>query len=217
MSPLVVCVGLTTLDLVQAVDALPGPNEKVVSTRFWYDVGGPAANAARVASRLGCRVRLVTALGASDLADLVRARLAGVEIVDLAPADHQLPVSTIMVTPDGARSVVSRNTAALLGAELPTSEVIDGAEVVLHDGHLMDASVALAAQPVPIHVLDGGSWKPRLPILLPRLDIARAQGVHPDEGIDNIARICRRGNGLGDRPEGLARKHRHVVEGCGSR
>lgn len=202
MSPLVVCVGLTTLDLVQAVDALPGPNEKVVSTRFWYDVGGPAANAARVASRLGCRVRLVTALGASDLADLVRARLAGVEIVDLAPADHQLPVSTIMVTPDGARSVVSRNTAALLGAELPTSEVIDGAEVVLHDGHLMDASVALAARPVPIHVLDGGSWKPRLPILLPRLDIAvisadfafpgqppeRALAALADYGIARLAR-----------------------------
>ncbi|MGB3954840.1 MAG: PfkB family carbohydrate kinase [Brooklawnia sp.] len=172
MAPLVVCVGLTTLDIVQAVDALPEPNQKIVSTRFWYDVGGPAANAARVASRLDCQTRLVTAIGDSDLAGLVRSRLTGIEVVDLAPAGHQLPVSTILVTPDGARSVVSRNTAALAGADLPSTQVIDGAEVVLHDGHLMDASVALASQPVPIHLLDGGSWKPGLPMLLPRLDIA---------------------------------------------
>lgn len=172
MAPLVVCVGLTTLDIAQAVDALPEPNQKIVSTRFWYDVGGPAANAARVASRLDCQVRLVTAIGDSDLAGLVRTRLAGIEVVDVAQAGHQLPVSTILVTHDGARSVVSRNTAALVGADLPSSRVIDGAEVVLHDGHLMDASVALASQPVPIHLLDGGSWKPGLPMLLPRLDIA---------------------------------------------
>lgn len=172
MSPLVVCVGLTTLDLVHAVDALPARNQKVVSTHFWYDVGGPAANAARVASSLDCRVRLVTALGASDLADLMRARLIGVDVIDLASPDHQLPVSTIMVTPDGKRSVVSRNASALLGAQAPAAQLVEGAEVVLHDGHLLDASLALASQPAPIHLLDGGSWKAGLQLLLPRLDIA---------------------------------------------
>ena len=48
MAPVVVCVGLTTFDLVQRVAALPGPNQKVAAEQQWYDVGGPAANAARV-------------------------------------------------------------------------------------------------------------------------------------------------------------------------
>lgn len=192
MSPLVVCVGLTTLDVVQTLDALPGPNEKVVATQFWWDVGGPAANAARVASRLGCDVRLVTALGASELAGLARTRLSGIEVVDLAGAGHQLPVSTIMITPDGARSVVSRNAAGLDGARLASSALADGAEVVLHDGHLLDASVVLAAQPVPIQVLDGGSWKPGLSRLLPLIDIAVVSadfalpGHSPEQALDDL-------------------------------
>ena len=192
MSPLVVCVGLTTLDMVQAVDALPGSNQKVVATDFWWDVGGPAANAARVAARLGCEVRLVTALGGTELAELARTRLAGVEVIDLAPHDHQLPVSMIMVPPDGARSVVSRNAAGLSDAPLPASTVVDGAGVVLHDGHLLEASVALAGRPAPIHLLDGGSWKPGLQELLPLLDIAVVSadfalpGRSPEQALDDL-------------------------------
>lgn len=192
-APLVVCAGLTTIDIVHLVDALPGANRKTVSREFWLDVGGPAANAARVASRLGCRVRLVTALGDSDLATLARNRLAGIEVVDLAPSGHALPVSTIMVTPDGARSIVSRNAVALTGERLPSSEVAADARVVLHDGHLLDASVALAAQLAPIQVLDGGSWKPRLQMLLPLLDIAVVSadfalpGHTPAQALDDLA------------------------------
>lgn len=193
MSPLVVCVGLTTLDFVQAVDALPAPNQKIVSKHLWFDVGGPAANAARVAARLGCRVRLVTALGGGALAELAMAHLDGIDVIDIAAATHQLPVSTILVTPDGGRAVVSRNAAALTQPRLPSSAVLDGAEVVLHDGHLLDASVALATQPVPIHVLDGGSWKPGLQILLPRLDIAVVSadfalpGHDPEQSLTDLA------------------------------
>lgn len=193
MAPLVVCVGLTTLDVVQVVDALPGPNQKLVSGKFWFDVGGPAANAARVASRLGCRVRLVTALGESELAGLVRTRLHGIDLVDLAPGDHLLPVSTIMVTPDGARSIVSRNTGALTNPRLPSTTIVEGARVVLHDGHLLDASVALATQPGPTQVLDGGSWKPGLQLLLPHLDIAvisgdfALPGHSPEQALEDLA------------------------------
>lgn len=172
MSPLVACVGLTTIDLIQWVDALPAANQKVVSTDLLLDVGGPAANAARVAAASGCRVRLVTALGDSDLATLARERLRSIELIDIAPASHELPVSMIMVTPDGSRSVVSRNAGALVEPELPTPEVVSDADVVLHDGHLLAASVSLAAQPGPIHLLDGGSFKPGLDSLLPLLDAA---------------------------------------------
>lgn len=193
MAPVVVCVGLTTLDLVQSVAALPQRNQKVVSSELWFDVGGPAANAARVAAQLGCQVRLVTALGDSDLAGLARARLAGIELIDLAPATHQLPVSMIMVTPDGARAVVSRNAGALAKTREPSSEVLSDAAVVLHDGHLLDASVPLASHPGPLQVLDGGSFKPGLDRLLPLLDIAvisadfAVPGQRPSEALDALA------------------------------
>ncbi len=176
MPGLVVCVGLTTIDLVQTVESIPGPNQKVVAQASTLDVGGPAANAARVARGLGCRVRLVTALGGSVLARLARDQLTDIELIDVASPSHQLPLSAIMLTPNGDRSVVSRNAASLAAASLPSTEVLDGADVVLHDGHLIDASVALAAQPAPIHLLDGGSWKPGLPRLLPLLDIAVVSG-----------------------------------------
>lgn len=193
MSPTVVCVGLTTIDLAQDVGALPGINEKVVASGLRLDVGGPAANAARVALRLGCRVRLVTALGGSDLAEMAVSRLAGIEIVDIAPTGHELPVSTILVTPDGGRSIISRNATALGAASLPSTSVLADADVVLHDGHLIEASIALAADPRPIQLLDGGSWKPGLAGLLPLLDIAVVSadfalpGHAPDESLTGLA------------------------------
>jgi len=194
MAPLVVCVGLTTIDVVQQVVELPRANAKIVAHGLRVDVGGPAANAARVAAALGCQVRLVTALGGSDLADLARNRLDGIEIVDVAPADHQVPVSTVLVTPDGARAVVSRNATGLTQQTLPSSEIVRDADVVLHDGHLVDASTALAALSAsPIHLLDGGSWKPGLQMLLPSLDVAVVSadfalpGHSPEQALDDLA------------------------------
>lgn len=54
MAPVIVCVGLTTIDIAQVVDALPAADSKITADRAWLDVGGPAANAARVAHREGC-------------------------------------------------------------------------------------------------------------------------------------------------------------------
>lgn len=191
--PVVVCVGLTTLDLVQEVEQLPVPNTKVTSDAMWYDAGGPAANAARVAAALGCEVRLVTALGASHFARVARDRLAGITVVDIARPEHLFPLSSVVLTGDGGRTVISHNAASLAGADLPSTEVLDGADVVLHDGHLLDASLALAGMPAPIHVLDGGSWKPGLKALLSRLDIAVVSadfalpGHSPDQALADLA------------------------------
>lgn len=178
MAAVVVCVGLTTLDVVQWVDTLPVANTKQVATEFRVDLGGCAGNAARVALALGCEVRLVTAMGASELAGVVRSHLAGVEIIDVAPPDYPLAVSSVLVTPDGERAVVSHNTTALLTARDVGRDVLRGADVVLHDGHLLPVSVPLAQAPAeltesaPLQLLDGGSWKVGLDDLLPHLDIA---------------------------------------------
>ena len=108
-----VCCGLTTLDVLQVVDAVPGPDQKVVARDLRVAFGGPAANAAATAVALGVPTTLVTALGEGPVGDLVRAGLrgAGVEVVDLLagrPADP--PVSTVLVTAStGQRAVASTN------------------------------------------------------------------------------------------------------------
>ena len=191
---MITCVGLATLDVVNRVAEVPARNQKVVATGLRIDVGGPAANAARIARHLGSRVRLVTALGNSPMADWARARLAGIEIVDVAPPDHQIPVSTVLLTPDGARTVVSRNATALPpGIEVDPSWGADSS-VMLHDGHLLPVSVPLAqAHRNVTHVLDGGSWKPGLEDLLGLLDVAVVSAdfalpdQSPDQSLDGLA------------------------------
>lgn len=172
-APLLVCCGLTTLDVVQTVDRVPGPNDKVVADGLDVRFGGPAANAAATAVALGVPARLVTAIGTGPVADLVRAGLAsaGVQVLDLAgpgattaltmtsatgptsaaPVDPVAPpVSTVLVTRStGERAVVSVNAtgapdlAAAVHAAL--GDALAGATAVLVDGHHLTAAVPLAA------------------------------------------------------------------------
>ncbi|MEU4518263.1 PfkB family carbohydrate kinase [Amycolatopsis sp. NPDC024027] len=165
--------GLCTVDVVQRVDELPAPGEKVQSLRVDVAAGGPATNAAVTAAALGAEATLLTVLGAHPLAALARADLEGhgVRVVDLAPENPEPPpVSAVAVRDrDGERTVVSRNAA---GSEATWSGTVD-ADVVLVDGHHpgLALSVARAAGDVPV-VLDAGSWKPVLDELLPLVDVA---------------------------------------------
>ena len=174
-----VCCGLTTLDVTQVVDRLPGPDEKVVADALTVTFGGPAANAAAVAVGLGVPTTLVTVLGAGPLADVARAGLAaaGVDVVDLlAGAVDVLPVSTVLVTrTTGERAVVSVNGARAALVPEPDVAVLRGAGALLVDGHHARAGLLLATAArragVPV-LLDGGSWKPTTPDLLAVVDLA---------------------------------------------
>lgn len=171
----VVCCGLSTLDLRYDVDAPPGPDRKVTARALAIDAGGPALNAARTVVALGGSATLVTAIGSGPVGDLVRAHLRGVAVVDLAPAGWSAPVSTVMVDRAGRRAVVSTNAAGLDTGGLPdTGPALDG-DVLLVDGHLAAASLALAtaarSRGIPV-ILDGGSWKQVVPELAPMLTVA---------------------------------------------
>ena len=121
--------GLITLDVLQVVERLPAPDEKIVATDLHVTFGGPAANAAATAAALGARVRLVTALGSGVVADLVRQGLreSGVELVDLLDGAPAMPtVSTVLVTrATGERAVVSVNATST--ADLPWASIISPA------------------------------------------------------------------------------------------
>ncbi|HET6708239.1 PfkB family carbohydrate kinase [Amycolatopsis sp.] len=165
--------GLCTVDVVQRVDELPAPGEKVQSLQVDVAAGGPATNAAVTAAALGAEATLLTVLGAHPLAALARADLEAhdVRVVDLDPGRTEPPpVSAAAVRDrDGERTVVSRNAA---GSEATWDGTVD-ADVVLLDGHHpnLALAVARAAGDVPV-VLDAGSWKPVLDDLLPLVDVA---------------------------------------------
>jgi sugar/nucleoside kinase (ribokinase family) len=211
------CVGLTTLDVVQVVDRLPGPDQKVVATDGWVSFGGPAANAAATAVALGVPAVLVSAVGAGPVAELARAGLAarGVRLVDLAPdLPDLLAVSSVLATGStGERSVVSRNATAApdlaagaLELDLAGLGLTGPGDVLLADGHHLTAAVALAgrARRAGVRVLlDGGSWKPGLDRLLAQVDLAVLSGdlvlpggarpVDDDEVDELLAAVARLG------------------------
>lgn len=184
-------VGLATLDVAQHVARAPARNSKVTAEATHLSAGGPAANAAVAFAALGGEATLLTALGASPAAALIRAELEeqGVRVRDAAPHESaQPPVSAITVDlATGERSVVGSD--ALTSTASPPDDLaalLAAAQVVLVDGHHPPLGIAAAtaarADGIPV-VLDLGRWKPAMDALVPLADAvvcsadARAPGT----------------------------------------
>jgi sugar/nucleoside kinase (ribokinase family) len=177
----VLCVGLTTLDVVHHVAGPPRWGQKERSVGGELLAGGPAANAAVTAARLLGSARLLSAVGPGPEAGPAHADLAahGVDLIDLAPADWQLPVASALVDVNtGERTVVSPGALgrrAVDGARYSLAGLLDGVAVVLLDGHHPGLAARVAAEAtraeVPV-LLDAGSWKDELEPVLPRVDLA---------------------------------------------
>lgn len=188
--------GLAVVDVIQLVQAPPGPDDKIVALDQLIAAGGPATNAAVAFAALGGRATLAAPVGTGPLAELVRADLAGtgVELLDCSdrsggsdgagPAPG-LSVSSCTITAGtGRRSVVSTNARAAVdtapldryaaraacGQEAPP-------DVVLIDGHnpaLARAALDLAARAGALTVMDAGSWKDPAADLPARCDVVAA-------------------------------------------
>lgn len=186
----VVCVGLATVDLVQRVDRLPGPDEKAEALAAEVAAGGPATNAAITAAALGATVTLVTAVGAHPLGALIRAdaEAYGVTLLDATPlARTPPPVSAVTVLdPTGQRTIVSRNAR---GPEAPVppglTEVLARADVVLVDGHHPALARAAAGGGRPL-LLDAGSWRPVFAELLPVADVVACSAAFRPPGATDV-------------------------------
>lgn len=172
-----VFLGLTTLDVVQRVDARPPWGIKSVVSSTVLAAGGPAANAAVTAAALLGEATLVTGLGATPTTALCRADLEahGVRIVDLAPPAFEVPVSCCTVEPDGTRTVLS--TSALtsrLQLNDQARSAVQGADALMFDGHHPVAAgmaLGLVADTDCLLVLDAGSVKPAAESWLGWLDV----------------------------------------------
>lgn len=186
--------GLATVDVVHVVDAVPGPDEKVLARSSTVSAGGPACNAARVCAALGVETRFVGALGSGPLSSLVLRDLAssGVAVTDVGAPLVEPPLSTVLVTEStGARAVVSRNAVGITDyTEVSSSQadvLLAGVSAVLVDGHHLPVALDVvreARQRGVVVLLDGGSWKPGLEDLLPFVDVAVVSAAFalPDGG-----------------------------------
>lgn len=166
------CVGITTVDLVQIADGLPQPGEKASTQSSYIDVGGPAANAAITASVLGSNVSLLTVIGSGPLAHVARDSLTahGVTTVEQA-SEVGLPLSSIWIDAiSGERTVLAPSNRSARFGPLTASLVPPGTTAVLLDGHYADLALAVAreahASGIPI-LLDCGRWRPVYADLLP--------------------------------------------------
>ena len=187
-------VGFATLDVIQVMGGLPEPNRKLVAQHSWLAAGGPAAVAAIAFAALGGRARLLTALGSSPAAELVRADLtgAGVEILDAAPPGFELAASVALIdSGSGDRAVVSGSSHRPETYLMPELDA-GGVDVVLLDGHHADlaraATTAVTGLPV---VADAGSHKPVFDELWPQVTdvLCSAEYRHPS-GIEPAALLA---------------------------
>ena len=197
--PTGVFVGLATLDVIHRVDEQPGANQKVTARDQHVAAGGPAANAAVTFAGLGGHAVLVTALGDSALADLIRAdlRTSGVTVVDAASGqDLPTPVSAVTVMiGTGDRSVVSMDATAVVVEPPPElGDVVGGADVVLIDGHhprLAVAAAKAAASARTEVVVDAGRWKPVMADLVPLADAMVCSNDFRLPGLDDSRSTAR--------------------------
>ncbi|HZS23560.1 MAG TPA: PfkB family carbohydrate kinase [Gaiellaceae bacterium] len=105
---MIVCVGLATRDTILAVPHSPEPDGHVFATTRVSAGGGPAATAAVAIGRLGVPVRFVGVVD-HELED----------VDETVPVPGRMPESTILVAPDGSRTIVAE--------EPPRLELPDGA------------------------------------------------------------------------------------------
>ena len=154
----VLCVGHASFDQVFSVPHHPLPDEKLFAEGLVLCGGGPAANAAVQGARLGVRTGFSGYLGTDVFGEAhVRELIAcGVETRGVIRGNSPTPLSTVLVKPDGARSLVNfkGETQALPQGAMDYRDI--ETHVLLFDGHEPGLSEALISRKVP-KVLDAGS------------------------------------------------------------
>ncbi|KIT16629.1 PfkB family carbohydrate kinase [Jannaschia aquimarina] len=106
--------GISVIDYVHRMDALPEGGAKFRSHGFERIGGGCAANAAVGAARLGADVTLLTRLGADAAGEELAGMLGDAGVTLLAERGGRQPLSSVMIDAAGERMIVN-----FPGADLP--------------------------------------------------------------------------------------------------
>ena len=158
----VLCIGHACWDLNFSVDRHPEEDEKTIARTFSACGGGPAANAAVAAARLGVRAAFAGYLGEGTYGDLHLTEFSrdGVDTTLLVRGSRPTPLSISLIKPDGKRALVNYRGETLPLAEKRTDCSALRPGVMLFDGHEPHISrswLAMAESSGIPTVLDAGS------------------------------------------------------------
>jgi sulfofructose kinase len=115
MTP-ILCVGMSAMDAIYRVPAIPATPTKVLATGFAECGGGMAANASVAVARLGGAAHYWGRVGADALGERILAELAaeGVDVGTVRRVPGCVsPSAAILVAPDGERLVCAYNDPGL--------------------------------------------------------------------------------------------------------
>jgi sugar/nucleoside kinase (ribokinase family) len=172
-------VGISTVDSIFSVAAVPQQNVKVQVREWALIPGGPATNAAVTFRALGGETTLASVLGSHPLAEIIRRDLyrQQIDVRDMALEYEGPPAfASAIVSPGGDRLALSTGAFHLPQPD-SVGDMLDHVQpdVVLIDGYIanlaLDAVRKARARGIPV-VIDGGSWRSYLNDLLPHCDIA---------------------------------------------
>ena len=137
LSPKIIVVGSSNMDMVVKTSHIPVPGETVLSGAFFMNPGGKGANQAVAVARLGAEVVFISRLG-NDIFGKQLSQLFSSEGIDISylVADRTLPSGVALITVDehGENSIVvaSGANAGLSVNDLePMLPLIDDAAIVL--------------------------------------------------------------------------------------
>jgi len=176
----ILCIGHACYDLIFQVPHHPAEDEKLSSTAHLACGGGPAANAAVAVARLGLTGGFIGYLGndvygESHLAELTS---EGIDTRHVKRGSIATPVATLIVKPDGKRSVVNYTEASTVLTEdhcrlnanrLPSALLMDG-----HQPAISQALISQAKQHGIPTILDAGSLHPGTQQLMTEVDYLAA-------------------------------------------
>lgn len=170
-------IGLSTIDLIYYVERTIHANEKVNAKEVLISGGGPAYNAAITFSALGNESLLISGIGPSPLSSIIHKELKDFRISctdGFKDSCQTLPVSSIQITPDGERAVLTNSGPRSLQSELLPGNIPPDTRVLLTDGHYLESAIHFSQiayqQKIPT-ILDGGSWKKGMEKLLPWITV----------------------------------------------
>jgi len=204
----ILCLGMSALDAIYRVPAIPVAPTKVLATGFTECGGGMAANASVAVARLGGQASYWGRVGADELGERILAQLAA-EGVDTTSARRVAgctsPSAAILVADDGERLVCAYNDPKLDAdaSWLPLAQVAGFAAVLADVRWAAGAAAVLdaaAAAGIPA-VLDGDIGPRDVVLDLARRathvvfsepGLALASGTpDPEEGLARIAPTVR--------------------------
>lgn len=194
----VLCIGLATVDIQYLVVDLPQRNKKVKTEAPLIAIGGPATNAALVASRLGSEVELLSCFGENGFTEMFWKEMNdyNVKAFDLMENKPFDPIVASIFTykGNGDRSIVSSLPSASKGVIPWDCLTKKDYDAILFDGFYLDSVLPLVEQlakkSIPL-ILDGGSWKEGMPLLLPYINIAVcSEDFFPPDCV-NTEQVCK--------------------------